>query len=115
MFTTTAPSDKAVFMPPYNSPDARYEYFDDTDMLYENTAFGLKALPDTDYECTFALNGCHLKKTARVHCVKAFPSQRNLGEIHNYQVAPSTLRKDSVPLDFTEGGKYDSPARYLVN
>ena len=115
MFTTTAPSDKAVFMPPYNSPDARYEYFDDTDMLYENTAFGLKALPDTDYECTFALNGCHLKKTALVHCVKAFPSQRNLGEIHNYQVAPSTLRKDSVPIDFTEGGKYDSPARYLVN
>ena len=115
IFTTTAPSDKAVFIPPYISLDARYEYFDKTDMLYENSAFGLKALPGTDYECTFALNGCHLKKTARVHCVKAFPSQRDLGEIYNYQVAPSTLRKDSIPLDFTEGGKYDSPARHLVN
>ena len=42
--------------------------------------------------------------------VAAFPAQRYLGTVINYQVAPGALRRLYTPIDFTDGGRYDAPS-----
>ncbi|MBO4465710.1 MAG: DUF4906 domain-containing protein [Bacteroidales bacterium] len=39
----------------------------------------------------------------------AFPSQRYLGSVYNYQIAPGSLRNSSSSIDFTSGGDYLDP------
>ena len=39
----------------------------------------------------------------------AFPSQRNLGSVYNYQLAPGELWSSSAPIDFTAGGEFLDP------
>ena len=41
--------------------------------------------------------------------IAAFPAQRHLGTIVNYQLAPGSLRRLYTPIDFTDGGRYDAP------
>lgn len=53
---------------------------------------------------------CHSK----VDFVEAFPSQRYMGDVYNYQIAPGDMRSLRTEVDFTDGGKYYAPPKLRV-
>lgn len=49
---------------------------------------------------------------SEIEAIAAFPDQRYLGNVFNYQLAPGTLRSNKATIDFSSGGKYRAPSVY---
>ena len=45
----------------------------------------------------------------------AFPSQRHIGNVFNYSIAPGSKYSITTDIDFTEGGKYEAPVLNCVS
>lgn len=45
-----------------------------------------------------------------IEAIEAFPDQRYLGNVFNYQLAPAPLRSNKAAIDFSSGGKYHTPS-----
>ena len=93
----------------------RFAYYDKTGLLWDAKLYGLKDLvQDAEYDLNLKLTVAPLTAVSKVRCIKAFPDQRYIGEIFNYQVAPGDLRKMTSVVDFTSSGSFDAPSEHLV-
>lgn len=81
---------------------SRLYYYGTTDYDRNNTSF--------TSEVTMPLaSGDTLRTSVNLTKIQAFPSQRYLGDVYNYQIAPSSMRSYTTDIDFTSGGTYYAP------
>lgn len=73
------------------------------DFGQEGSQYGLRA--EIELAC-----GETLVADSAVEAIAAFPDQRYLGNVFNYQLAPGSLRSNKATIDFSSGGKYHTPS-----
>lgn len=60
-------------------------------------------------------NGDVLSSTGTLTGIEAFPSQRYLGEVYNYQLAPGSMRKLTAQVPMVSASYQYGPSRYGVS
>ena len=102
------------FLPQIYSAAQMYAYYEESGNLWKFLAVGVDDLPEESYQVYLKLPTASIQGEAELSCLKAFPSQRQLGEFYNYQIAPGNLRSNTLSIDFTEGGAYLFPPSQMV-
>ena len=113
--TSDAPASKVRFFPLATTDEQRYSYYEDSGNLWAVKVAGINDLNVDSYLLNVDLPLASLRGTATLSCLKAFPKQRHLGEMYNYQIAPGSLRSKSLKIDFTDGGQYYFPPVEFIN
>lgn len=106
---SNAPASKVYIMTLINSATQRYQYYEASGDLWKFQAVGVNDLPEDSYSVYVEFPSTSIRGEAELSCMRAFPSQRHLGEFYNYQIAPGNMRSRTLSLDLSEGGQYKFP------
>lgn len=86
------------------------EYLAENDNLAKLYLYGIGDYPEGGQQYGFKSEiplACGVSLTANsvVNAIEAFPDQRYLGNVFNYQMAPGDMRSYSSAIDFSSGGQ----------